>query len=427
MATIIYLRARKLWAKLLKISGIIGAAEYREIRAEIQSKIKYRQQDITSADMREFLDWALNHHTDKSHFVPLASDDYVRKPGDPKIIAYYLPQFYQFPLNDEWHGRGFTEWTNCAHAMPQFIGHHQPRVPIDVGFYNLETTHIMRRQIELAKKYGIFGFCFYYYWFSGDKIMEKPINNFLADKSLDMPFCLFWANENWTQTWGEAARRGEKVFDASVKDGDAVKFVADIMPFWADPRYIKIDGRPVLIIYKHHDKRIPEFIADIKRIAKGLGAMEPYVMMLNNHEPQERNPIHYNADAVTEFNIIMQNVPTTLKNTPKIMNPLARFRHWDDAKTFIETRKYMYETDYPLYRGCFTTFDDTARKIYGTGARIIDISPTLYQKWLTDILKWTRESNNPEKLVFVSAWNEWAEAMHLEPDSKNGYAYLDAT
>ncbi len=217
---------------------------------------------------RKYGNYALNNQLDKTDFVDITNSPYAGK-YDKKLIAYYLPQFYQIPQNDAWFGRGFTEWNNTSKAVPQFEGHWQPHIPIDVGYYNLENTLTMHRQIELAKMYGIYGFCFYYYWFSGgSKIMEKPINNWINDTNIDFPFMLFWANEDWTNTWGEEADFGTKTYSAKMKPDDVEKFVEDILPFLKHKKYITVDGRPHIIIYQAlKDEYLPEFITRIGHLA----------------------------------------------------------------------------------------------------------------------------------------------------------------
>ncbi|MDR0967222.1 MAG: glycoside hydrolase family 99-like domain-containing protein [Rickettsiales bacterium] len=391
------------------------------------------RQKITRHDKAEFMDWCMNGVRSKKNFVPLSDRYYEHKSGDPKIIAYYLPQFYEFEQNNKWFGRGFTEWTNVTKQTPQYTGHIHPRLPIDVGFYNLDTTAIMKRQIDLARQYGVYGFCYYYYWFHGKRIMEKPLFNMLADKSIDMPFMLFYANENWSNTWGEECENKD-CYDADIVDGDAEKFVDDILPFLTDSRYIKNEaGQPMLIIYKHKQPRIKEFITDIKRLISEKIGVAPYIILFNNDwggsNRKTFSPGKFNADGAGEFNFHMQTKAKNIKpeNWPKIMNKNAKYKMFFDTHKFISDRKYMYDTDYVLYRGCMQGFDNSCRKAFTTGAWVGEITPDDYYKWLRDIVDWTRKYGAPEKIVFVSAWNEWAETMYLEPDNYYGYAYLDKT
>jgi hypothetical protein len=405
--------------------------KYLDVREEYKIAARSHKYDDPARDRerKEYLSWCLGHINDKNSFVPLSDRHYKRAPGDPKVIAYYLPQFYSFPQNDLWFGRGFTEWTNCTKAVPQFAGHYQPRLPIDVGFYNLETTQIMNRQVELAKQYGIYGFCFYYYWFHGDRIMEKPIFNFLDDKTLDMPFMLFWANENWTQNWHpdeSSTTIGSKVYDARHTPGEAAKFLDDIAPFWADPRYIKIDGRPCLIVYRHNKyDGVCDFIDALKKECAARGMVEPYIMLIyDKDKSMDFNPAEFCGDALVEFATAMPAKLVSEIKFDEMLNPSARlsFKNMDD---FIKSKKYMYECEFPLHKGVMTGYDNTARKI-SNGAHLYPVSLGLYKTWITDVCRWARKQKD-ERFVFVSAWNEWAEAMYLEPDMKHGYAFLDAT
>jgi hypothetical protein len=374
---------------------------------------------------REYQNYVLNHQLDKSDFVPITTSEYSGR-SSKQLIAYYLPQYYQIEQNDEWFGRGFTEWSNTAKAVPQFTGHWQPHTPIDVGFYNLETTRIMHRQVDLAKMYGINGFCFYYYWFSGgSKIMEKPLINWLNDKSIDFPFMFFWANEDWTNTWGAHADLGTKTYSAKMKPEDTEKFVADIIPFLKDKRYITVDGRPHVIIYQSKkDPYLPEFIKGVGELVEKEGLKRPYISLVFPDDFENTfDPRDYGADAAVEFGSHFKIMPDAIPvaaTSRKLMNPLAKLTEYDMEK-FVNEEEFIYQTKFPVFKGVMTYFDNTARKIY-RGAQLFDIPPALYRKWLARVLK-----NAQTDQVFITAWNEWAEGMHLEPDQKYGYAYLQAT
>jgi len=374
---------------------------------------------------RHYQNYVLNQQLNKDDFVPITDESYSGV-APKKVIAYYLPQYYRIPQNDAWFGRGFTEWSNAAKAVPQFTGHWQPHLPIDVGFYNLETTHTMHRQAELAKLYGIYGFCFYYYWFSGgEKIMDKPINNWLNDKTIDFPFMFFWANEDWTNTWGAQADIGTKTYSAKMKPEDIKKFTDDIIPYLKDERYIKIDGRPHIIIYQaKKDPYLPEFIKEVGKLIEKEGLSKPYISLVFPDDfDQKFDPRDYGADAAVEFGshlrIMPESIPA-LSTSSKLMNPLAKIAEYNMDK-YINEEQFIYHVKYPVFKGAMTHFDNTARKIY-TGAQIFSIPPSLYQKWLSKIIQ-----NSVTSQIFITAWNEWAEGMHLEPDQKYGYAYLQAT
>ncbi|MCL2484579.1 MAG: glycoside hydrolase family 99-like domain-containing protein [Endomicrobia bacterium] len=382
---------------------------------------------------QEFLNYILNQQLDKSKFVPITDKPYKRHEDDVKLIAYYLPQYYHFPINDEWHGKGFTEWTNVTKAQPQFVGHEQPKLPIDVGFYNLETTTAMKRQIELAKMYGIYGWCFYYYWFSGERVMEKPVLNFLNDKSLDMPFCLFWANENWTRNWGEKdSNLKTKLYDANIQDGDSEKFMRDALPLMKDSRYIKINNKPVLIIYKIHSdnkEQLKQFIAQIRAIARKNGFNDLYLMNVRDYKSSTDSVSDCGFDALVEFPPVGITRFELKTADVKIMNPLFCSKVWDMRRLLTEDF-YIDNIDFPIFRGCFPSWDNASRKGYsgGSHANVYQTTPDLYKKWLKNLILWTKEhKNKEEQFVFINAWNEWAEGAHLEPDHRYGYAYLQAT
>lgn len=412
-----YLRRYILLVRIYKKSQRLSAkVSYLALRA---SRVR------TITEWRQFKNYTLNHQLDKQDFVPITSDPYSGN-THKKLIAYYLPQYYQIPQNDEWFGRGFTEWTNTSKAVPQFVGHWQPHIPIDVGYYNLETTHIMHRQVELAKMYGIYGFCFYYYWFSGgEKIMEKPLNNWLEDKSIDFPFMFFWANEDWTNTWGAESDLGSKTYSAKMKPSDIKLFVDDIIPFLKDRRYITVDGKPHIIIYQaKKDPYLPEFIKNIGKEIEERGVRSPYISLVFPDDFENTfDPRDYGADAAVEFGAHMKIMPSEIpknRTVSKLMNPKAKIVEYD-MEAYINSPSVSIETNYPLFKGAMTYFDNTARKIY-TGAELFSISPSLYQKWLSNSIAVSKTDQ-----VFITAWNEWAEGMHLEPDSKYGYAYLQAT
>ena len=298
--------------------------------------------------------------------------------------------------------------------MPQFIGHYQPHIPIDVGYYNLNDNFIMQRQIELAKQYGVYGFSFYYYWFSGEKLMEKPLERFLQDKSLNIPFFLFWANEDWTMLWDNGKDR-EVLHKQELLKNDEAKFMNDILPYMKDDRYIKIDNKPLLIIYNPHNyqfERFIEFNNKIRQIAKEHGFKE-FVQT-------------YRLDSLLEFfpqGIFMHDMKQ-LK--PTIMNKKFKGQCLD-MHDFITNKKYIYNSSSNLFKCAFPHWDNTSRKCYN-GADIYQNTPNDYKTWLKDIINWTKNNHKvDEQFVFINAWNEWAEGAHLEPDKKYGYAYLQAT
>ena len=394
--------------------------------AGIKIKVKPKRQAITQQDKDDYIEYVLNKQLDSSDFIDDITEYHEFNEKDTKLISFYLPQFHAIPENDKWFVKGFTEWFNVAKTVPQYTNHWQPHLPIDVGFYNLETMDVMKRQIELAKKYGISGFCFYYYWFNGQKLLEKPIEAFLKDKSIDMPFCLFWDSNHWTKTWN-GGKDNEIMYSQKIEENTAKCFMDDFLKYAHDERYIKIDNKPVFIISTPNtfeEEKFKKFINEIRNIAKTEGFKDLYLMSLRGNVSEEEIQ-KLCLDAMLEFFPCGIDDLVSLKQT-KIIN--KKFNgHVYDVEKFINSKKYLYKSRCKIFKSCFTNWDNTARKCYRKG-RIYQSNPQWYKIWLKDIIKWTKENHNEnEQFVFINAWNEWAEGAHLEPDQKYGYAFLKAT
>ncbi len=414
-------------AFFVKLSGLRGEAWYREHL----SRVRHRRKYLSSLEFdygrygKEILDRSRKPSTD---FVELSKEPYVRSPADPKLMAFYLPQFHQIPENNLWHGRGFTEWINVTRAVPQFVGHHQPQLPIDVGFYDLTHPDVMYRQVELAKHYGIYGFCFHYYWFSGGKrLLETPIFNWLKHKDLDLPFCLCWANENWSKLWDGGNR--EVLMRQESRAEDAADFFRDILPFWEDHRYIRIDGKPMLIIYRPNlftQKNFLRFAGELRRLAAESGLPGIYLSMVGV-DYFEGTATEWGVDAVVEFPPMRITHLREYVTDGNPINPDFKGFVYSMEKAIDSGAIFAAESDAPLFRGVFPAWDNTARKAYSNASVYLQ-SPELYGRWLRGLVNWTRQNHPPDKqFIFINAWNEWAEGAHLEPDSRYGYAYLQET
>lgn len=370
----------------------------------------------------QYVNWLVKQYTSKEEFVSidLSGCNFDIK---TKLIAFYLPQFHTFKENEEWHGKGFTEWTNVTKAIPHFVGHRQPQLPIDVGFYDLSNIDVMKRQVELAKLYGIYGFCFHYYWFSGKRLMEKPIFNWLNDKTIDFPFCLCWANENWSKLWDGGNK--EVLMTQELKDDDDEKFANDILPFFLDKRYIKIDNKPLFIVYRpalFTKERFNTFITKLKENCKKSGIEDLYILVAKNFNFND-NPNDWGANALVEFP--PHNISVSAINT-KFLSPQSKITVYDfntyKANTINDFNKIK------TFKTVFPSWDNTARKALTGGSCFHNCTPSAYQKWLENCIEYTQKHMPPnEQFVFINAWNEWAEGAHLEPDHYYGYAYLDAT
>lgn len=340
-----------------------------------------------------------------------------------RLIAFYLPQFHPIPENDEWWGEGFTEWTNVRPGCAQFAGHYQPHVPGELGYYNLRDVEVMRKQVELAKLYGLGGFCFYFYWFGGKRLLETPILNYLANNELDLPFCLCWANENWSRRWDGLDE--DILIGQQHSAQDDLDFIAHIAKYLKDDRYIRVDGKPLVIVYR--PSLLPSPRKTVKRWRQWCrenGVGEIYLAYTQSFEAVD--PKSYGFDAAAEF-------PPNNMAPPLITEEVAGKSpafggHIFDWRVFPQRSKEYKRPGYKLFRGVNPSWDNTARRknqatiLYGS-------SPPGYQRWLYNACGDTidRFDREDERIVFVNAWNEWAEGAHLEPDRRYGYAYLEAT
>lgn len=350
-----------------------------------------------------------------------------------RAIAFYLPQFHPIPENDDWWGKGFTEWRNVAQAMPLFPGHYQPHLPGDLGFYDLRLPEVREAQAELARQYGIYGFCYYHYWFNGRRILERPFAEILSSGMPDFPFCLCWANENWTRIWDGGAQ--QILLEQHYSAEDDLAHIRALIPAFADPRYIRIDGRPLFLVYRTELLPVPARTAEIwrKEVAKaGLGDL--YLARVENFVSGiDANNIGF--DAAVEFAPNGVNVGKV-----KFRGPVHRFLArlgllpgiYIDGKV-INYRALMLgmlakpDPRSTRFRCVMPTWDNTARR--RSGAHIyVGSTPQLYGTWLAEMAKQTVNKFSPEeRIIFINAWNEWAEGCHLEPDLKWGRQYLEAT
>lgn len=360
-------------------------------------------------------------------FVDFHEQGYQALPGDTKVISWYLPQFHQIEMNNKFHGQGFTEWTNTSRAIPMFTGHYQPHIPYDVGYYDLMNPDTLKRQVYLAKHYGIYGFCFHYYWFSGKRLMEKPLDLLLEQKELDMPFCINWATENWTALWDGGSR--EVMIELELRPEDDEKFMESVMPYMKDPRYITMNGKPVFVIYRVNQfskQCIRQLLDNFRKIAKQNGFPDLYIMLTNVFDFED-NVTDWGADALVEF---PPHVIRGMMDRYEILgylNPHFKGNIYD-ASSFIADKKYMLKHKSDTYfRSALTSWDNTARKATSGGAVFRGLNPQTFQTWLSDIIAESKLIHSEsEDIVFVNSWNEWGEGSHLEPDMKYGYAYLQA-
>jgi lipopolysaccharide biosynthesis protein len=348
-----------------------------------------------------------------------------------RLIAFYLPQYHPIPENDVWWGPGFTEWTNVASAKPLFKGHYQPHIPADLGFYDLRLPESRIVQATLARDYGIHGFCYYHYWFNGRRVLERPLNEVLKTGEPDFPFCLCWANENWTRTWDGGSNN--VLLQQCYSDDDDYAHIRTLLPALADKRYIRIEGRPLLLIYRTELLPDPKRTAEIWRseaCKEGIGDL--YLARVESFtsgiDPRsigfdaaiEFSPDWRNRGRVTSRGIISRLlVLLGLKSRNFFRHEIIEYKSLVDATL----RKEL--PSYPFYRCVCPSFDNSPRR---RSASVIfhNSTPELYHYWLRNVIEWTCRSDNPnERVVFINAWNEWGEGNHLEPDRRCGREYLE--
>lgn len=354
-----------------------------------------------------------------------------------KPIALYLPQYHPIPENDEWWGEGFMEWTNVRKAAPRFHGHYQPHVPGDLGYYDLRQMEVMVAQAALAKAYGVYGFCYYHYWFNGKLLLQHPLEQMLALGKPDMPFCLCWANENWSRRWD--GREQDLLIEQQYSLEDDREHIRYLLPFFRDDRYIKIDGKPVYVMYR------PELHPQIKAAAdlwqeevRQAGFDGLYLVSVENFTKWV-NPATYGFDAAMEFAPdFPSHGPKYLKRYP-IKYLINKWLHSLKLHKsgFFDNRVYSYDTlvdntlnkppaDYKQFRSVCPSWDNSARR--QVDATIFHGStPLKFKSWVQEIAAYTATRfEGDEQLFFINAWNEWGEGCHLEPDQRFGLDYLQA-
>lgn len=366
-----------------------------------------------------------------------------------KIIAYYLPQFHEIPENNEMWGKGFTEWTNVKNAKPLFEGHVQPVEPLDDNYYDLLDTDVMRWQVKIAKEHGIYGFCFYHYWYNGHLLLEKPIENFLKEKDIDIPFCICWANHNWTTSWKDNDFRIIYQQDYSDKD-DWKNHFEYLLPYFKDSRYIKKNGKPLVVIYeianiplmndmidywqslaKEHGFPGIEFAYqcvtadtivgfDTKRFAYDIEYQPQYLRELGYKQHTRRNNTlsYYRRKFFKSLKmpgaVSKAVVAGSTNRSPIVVD-------YDEAWQKVLSMKPMRKNSIP---GAFVRMDTTPR-MKNRGFVTQGMTVEKFKKYLKLQIENSKNKYKSD-MIFMFAWNEWAEGGYLEPDKRDGYAVLEA-
>lgn len=363
--------------------------------------------------------------------------NYQKKSRRARLIAYYLPQFHPIPENDEWWGKGFTEWTNVARANPLYRGHYQPHIPADLGFYDLRVPETRIAQAELAREYGIEGFCYWHYWFGGRRLLERPFNEVLKSGEPKFPFCLGWANDSWSGIWHGCPDRilMEQTYPGRMDE--EAHFYALLEAFF-DERYIKIDDKPVFLIYKPY--RLPEpnrFIEHWNDLAMKSGFKGIY--FIGNARTMDWVPEKDGFDALVPhnpgltfhkyFNFSQTALDNVLKKlTDKNVKELLKdtFRRPDiyEYEDYIKHALPELRKDFDEFPCVLPNWDNTPR--CGIRGQVLHNStPELFGIHLREAIQQVSHRKPEKRVIFVKSWNEWAEGNYLEPDQKFGRAYLE--
>ena len=367
-------------------------------------------------------------------------------------IAIFLPQFHPIPENDQWWGKGFTEWTNVAKAKPLFKDHYQPHLPADLGFYDLRLAEVREAQAQLAQQYGIYGFCYYHYWFNGRRLLQRPVEEILASGKPDFPFMLCWANENWTRTWDGSEK--EVLMPQHYSDEDDRTHIKALLPYFKDTRYIKVDNKPVFAIYR--SALLPDMKRTISiwREEAAKEGLQLYICRFESYDYHGEALLEAGFDAAVDFQPLGNQLrlfkgwlaDEKRKNTlfkyrdhfyKRVVKKISVSAYEGYRNRVLKPNLINYEryvaylkrSALPSYRfyPCVSPGWDNSARRKKDPIIFYNSTPAAYKAWLLNTIKKFKPYSREENFVFINAWNEWAEGNHLEPCLKWGHQYLQAT
>ena len=363
----------------------------------------------------------------------------LQRPADApaaavRAIAFYLPQFHAIPENDTWWGQGFTDWHNVARGRPLYRGHYQPHLPGELGFYDLGDPEVRERQADLARAYGMSAFCYYHYWFKGRRLLERPFSEVLESGAPDFPFCLCWANEKWTRVWDGTS--GETLIEQDYSEEDDRNHIHWLANAFRDERYLRVDGKPLFLVYRA--RNMPDPLATTltwRREARELGVGELFLARVQSFPDEHDDPRSIGFDAAVEFAPDGVNLPPPIRRG-RLWSLAARLGLASPAFAKHKVLRYDQLAERALAKPrspylrvpCVTpSWDNSPRRRLGGGWIVTGSTPELYERWLEATALGAGNEQGDDALVFVNAWNEWAEGNHLEPSERWGRAYLEAT
>lgn len=408
--------ALKVEKRIDRINRILSLGKYRKDKGQIKAVESEKKLQEEPMAFISYDAWYENNQ------------DYSRLSTDVKPIAFYLPQFHSFKENDEWWGKGFTEWTNTKKSYPRFLSHYQPREPHpDFGYYNLLDWKVLQKQAQLAKQHGIYGFCFYRYWFAGKVLMGRPIELLLNHPEIDINYCLCWANENWTRKWDG---QESDILIGQTYENDSVEYIADIKKFLDDPRYIRVDNKPVIIIYR--PSLLPNPSVTFRRWrewAREEGIGEILIWIQRGVASLDKSEMVDGADAEIEFPpsgcAEFDHYDITRVGGEKGSGNLIGYRKM--VNNVLRKHAAVDQFMHTIYRGVTLGWDNSPRRETGFwatwGFSLVD-----YYRWLRYVVQDTRcRHSENQRFLFINAWNEWAEGTYLEPDKRYGYSSINVT
>jgi hypothetical protein len=348
-----------------------------------------------------------------------------------RVIALYLPQYHPIPENDQWWGKGFTEWTNVGKAKPLFKNHYQPRVPKDLGYYDLRVPETRKAQADMAREYGVEGFCYWHYWFgNGKRLIERPFNEVVNSGEPDFPFCLAWANESWKGFDHGLKNRNMLIEQLYPGEEDYTNHFYELLPAFKDKRYIQVQGKPLFMIYKPlASEEIKTFIKVWRKLAKENGLEDFYFIgHSNNSTVSVEDVLKNGVDAVNtvrldyyqikergQFERLVQNLRKQFLSTAQ------RYSYKKVSKSFVAPE---IDTKDNVYPSIVSGWDHTPRS-HKEGLVLTDFTPENFDTHVQDVLKIVENKPDEHKIVFIKSWNEWAEGNYMEPDIKWGLKFLE--
>jgi len=359
-----------------------------------------------------------------------------------KLISFYLPQFHPIKENDDWWGSGFTEWTNVASSFARFPGHHQPQIPADLGFYDLRLDETRDAQARLAATYGIFGFCYYHYWFNGRMLLERPFNEVLSSGKPDFPFCLCWANENWTRAWDGLDR--QILMQQQYAPEDSRQHIEWLVRAFLDDRYIKINNCPLFLIYRFDQiPDVEKMIECWRQKARAVGFSDLYLCAVKTGFVQmnDEEILTLGFDGIVDFQPNRFDFPPArgirsrfFRGARQVLPGAIyqRIKLSVSANNIVDYRAMVegimrkkWPSNYRKFPCVFPSWDNSARRKSATIIQNDD--PSIYGRWIKKSIDNVQTYPDSEKIIFINAWNEWAEGCHLEPDIKYGHKFLQET